>query len=216
MRDIKDLIYKTAALSGEYPDFDVAHVPDNPLDTFYEWFRNAVDSNVLEASVFVLSTVNDMGVPSARVVNLRDMTEDAFVIGSNSESQKGMDMSDNPNVTMTFYWPEVGRQIRVVGVAEAASLGENQADFVRRHPHSKALSIIAKQSMALCDVGELDREMADASRLVESDNEIYKTWTLYKIRPSEIEFFQARKDLAHIRLKYKMVDGDWSHGLLYP
>ncbi len=214
--DIKKLIYKSLALSGEYPDFNTEEAPDDPFETFYEWFGHAVASDVLEPSAFVFSTANAQGAPSARIVNLRDMTPESFIIGSNSESRKGQDMENNAHVAMTFYWRELGRQIRITGRVEAASEEENRTDFLRRNPVSKALSLTAKQSSALRGMEELDREMQEALDLVEADPEAFRTWTLYRVIPSEMEFFQARKDLAHIRLRYEKTDEGWEKGLLWP
>ncbi len=214
--DIKNLIYKNPALSGDYPDFNIEDAADHPINTFYEWFEHAVDREVSEPSAFVFSTVDASGHPSARIVNLRDMDGEGFIIGSNSESRKGLDMENNKNISMTFYWREVGRQIRIAGKVEIASEEENRSDFIKRNKTSKALSIIAKQSEKLDSMDELDREMESALTLVENDKEAYKTWTLYKVIPESIEFFQARKDLAHVRLKYEKVNGDWHQSLLWP
>lgn len=214
--DIKNLIYKNPALSGDYPDFNIEDAADHPINTFYEWFEHAVDREVSEPSAFVFSTVDASGHPSARIVNLRDMDREGFIIGSNSESRKGLDMENNKNISMTFYWREVGRQIRIAGKVEIASEEENRRDFIKRNKTSKALSIIARQSEKLDSMHELDREMESALTLVENDKEAYKTWTLYKVIPESIEFFQARKDLAHVRLKYEKVNGDWHQSLLWP
>lgn len=214
--DIKNLIYKNPALSGDYPDFNIEDAADHPINTFYEWFEHAVDREVSEPSAFVFSTVDASGHPSARIVNLRDMDREGFIIGSNSESRKGLDMENNKDVAMTFYWREVGRQIRIAGKVEIASEEENRRDFIKRNKTSKALSIIARQSEKLDSMDELDREMESALTLVEKDKEAYETWTLYKVIPESIEFFQARKDLAHVRLKYEKVNGDWHQSLLWP
>lgn len=214
--DIKNLIYKNPALSGDYPDFNIEDAADHPINTFYEWFEHAVEREVSEPSAFVFSTVDASGHPSARIVNLRDMDREGFIIGSNSESRKGLDMENNKNISMTFYWREVGRQIRIAGKVEIASEEENRRDFIKRNKTSKALSIIARQSEKLDSMDELDREMESALTLVEKDKEAYETWTLYKVIPESIEFFQARKDLAHVRLKYEKVNGDWHQSLLWP
>ena len=214
--DIKNLIYKNPTLSGDYPDFNIEDAADHPINTFYEWFEHAVEREVSEPSAFVFSTVDASGHPSARIVNLRDMDREGFIIGSNSESRKGLDMENNKNISMTFYWREVGRQIRIAGKVEIASEEENRRDFIKRNKTSKALSIIARQSEKLDSMDELDREMESALTLVEKDKEAYETWTLYKVIPESIEFFQARKDLAHVRLKYEKVNGDWHQSLLWP
>lgn len=214
--NIKKLIHQIPALSGHYPDFDTQDAPNNPIELFYTWFEHAVASKVMEPSTFVLSTVDSHGVPSSRIVNLRDMSAGGFIVGSNAESRKGEEMSSNPNVAMTFYWPELGRQVRIVGTATPASDATNKQDFIHRHPHSRALSIIAKQSSKLSDMDALNQEMEHAKRAIEQDKNLHKTWTLYTITPTEMEFFQARKDLAHIRLKYEKVEDSWDHGLLWP
>lgn len=214
--DIKKLIYKNPALSGDYPEFKIEDAPDSPLETFYDWFGHAVDAEVLEPSAFVFSTADAEGVPSARIVNLRDMDAEGFIIGSNSESLKGQNLEHNKNAAMTFYWGEVGRQIRIAGRVEIAEDEENREDFIRRNDTSKALSIIARQSEMLGSMDELDREMRRAVELVKTDKEAYKTWTLYKVIPEKMEFFQARNDLAHIRLEYEKSHGQWSKHLLWP
>lgn len=214
--DIKKLIYKNPALSGDYPAFKIEDAPDNPLVTFYEWFGHAVDAGVSEPSAFVLSTADAEGVPSARIVNLRDMDSEGFIIGSNSESRKGRDLENNKNGAMTFYWREVGRQIRIAGRVDIANEDENREDFIRRNDTSKALSIIAKQSEVLGSMDELDRDMQRAMERVENDKEAYETWTLYKVRPEKVEFFQARTDLAHIRLEYERIKDGWRKHLLWP
>lgn len=214
--NIKKLIYKSPALSGDYPDFDTTEAPEDPFETFYEWFEHAVEAGVLEPSAFVFSTADTEGEPSARIVNLRDMTPECFIIGSNSESRKGRDMEGNASVAMTFYWRETGRQIRITGRGEAASEEENRNDFLHRNPVSKALSLTAKQSEALGSMQELEEGMREAERLVEEHPDAFKTWTLYKIVPSQMEFFQARKDLAHVRLKYEKMGDGWRKHLLWP
>lgn len=214
--DIKKLIYKSPALSGEYPDFNTEAAPADPFETFYEWFEQAVEAEVMEPGAFVYSTADGEGAPSARIVNLRDMPSGHFIIGSNSESRKGKDIEENADAAMTFYWREVGRQVRITGRVDVASEEENRADFLRRNPTSKALSLIAKQSSELSSMKELDRNMQEALNLVAADPTAYRTWTLYKVRPSEMEFFQARKNLAHIRLRYERTDEGWKKALLWP
>ncbi|CAM4364229.1 pyridoxine/pyridoxamine 5'-phosphate oxidase [Lacicoccus alkaliphilus] len=214
--NIKALIYQSPALSGDYPDFDTTKAPEDPFKTFYEWFEHAVKAGVLEPSAFVFSTADTEGEPSARIVNLRDMTPECFIIGSNSESRKGRDLEGDASVAMTFYWRETGRQIRITGRAEAASEEENRKDFLHRHPGSRALSLTAKQSESLGSMEELKEGIQEAEKMVEENPDAFKTWTLYKVIPSHMEFFQARKDLAHVRLKYEKVDGVWQKHLLWP
>src|SRR5699024_6631857 len=185
-------------------------------ETFYEWFGQAVDAEVLEPSAFVFSTADSEGAPSARIVNLRDMDADGFIIGSNSESRKGRDLADNKNAAMTFYWREVGRQIRITGSVEIAEEEENREDFMRRNDTSKALSIIARQSEMLGSRDESEQKMQHLVELVETDKEAYEIWKLDKEIPETMAFSKAHKDLGHTRLDYKTRRDGWHRRLLWP
>lgn len=45
------------------------------------------------------------------MVLLKEYSNDGFVFYTNSISRKGQQMSENPNVSMLFYWPFVNRQV---------------------------------------------------------------------------------------------------------
>ncbi|MEC4018514.1 pyridoxine 5'-phosphate oxidase C-terminal domain-containing protein [Streptomyces sp. H27-D2] len=41
-------------------------------------------------------------------------------------------------------------------------------------------------------------------------------WTLYTLRPEQVEFWQGDKEREHTRLGYRRADASWKKELLWP
>ena len=113
MKELQDLRneYSKASL-------DVNEVHKNPLVQFEKWFSEAVDANVPEPNAFTLSTISEAGKPSARIVLLKGIDQNGFVFYTNYQSQKGQELERNPACALTFFWPDLERQVRIEGKAE--------------------------------------------------------------------------------------------------
>ncbi len=73
-----------------------------------------------------VSTIDEMGFPSGRFVDLKSVNDSGFVFCTYIDSVKGKEILRNPKVAMTVWWDHVGYQVRVVGVAEP--IDETEAD----------------------------------------------------------------------------------------
>ena len=91
--------YKLKSLSEK-------EVASDPFDQFGVWFKEAITAETLEVNAMVLSTSTINGKPSARVVLLKDFDKQGFVFFTNYSSQKGAELLENPNASLTFFWPQ--------------------------------------------------------------------------------------------------------------
>ena len=82
-------------------------IPAHPVDLFDAWFQLSLSSAVKEPNAMVLSTVNAKNQPRSRVVLLKDYSKDGFVFYTNYESDKGVEIENNPNVCLNFLWLEM-------------------------------------------------------------------------------------------------------------
>ena len=131
MKSIKDL--RTDYLKSE---LNVEDLSEEPLTLFTEWLSQAITySN--DANAFALSTVNSYGVPSSRVLLLRDVTKKGFSFFTNYSSRKSQEIEFNPNVCMNFFWPEMERQVRINGSINRLSEQESDDYFVSRPYESR-------------------------------------------------------------------------------
>src|SRR5882724_7723000 len=99
----------------EFPALDEEDVAPNPFKQFEKWFRQAEAAVPILPNAMTLATATKEGVPSTRVVLLKDFDEQGFVFYTNYESQKGRELDENPVAVLSFYWAELARQVRIAG-----------------------------------------------------------------------------------------------------
>jgi pyridoxamine 5'-phosphate oxidase len=204
-------------LTGSSPEFDVDTAPVEPLALFSAWLQHAVDAGVPEPHAMNISTVDAHGMPRARVLILKAVDEAGWHFAVNSISQKGHDLDANPVAALTFYWPSLVRQVRVVGPVVSDGATASAADFQARPLESRAMALTLRQSQPLLDPSELDTEIDKARRKLEDDPALVPDeWLSYAVQPVEVEFWQGARDRRHRRLRYQRVDDGWDVSRLWP
>lgn len=189
-------------------------IPAHPVDLFDAWFQISLSSAVKEPNAMVLSTVNAKNQPRSRVVLLKDYSKDGFVFYTNYESDKGVEIENNPNVCLNFLWLEMEKQVRIEGVATKVSEHESTEYFNSRPDGSKIGAIISNQSKPIMSREELNKRLSDfdiTSPIVKP-----KHWGGYIIKPNVIEFWQGRANRLHDRIEYILVNDQWGFHRLQP
>src|SRR5690606_41609960 len=164
-----------------------------------------------------LSTVDRHGHPDSRVLILKDIDENGWYFASSSSSTKGEQLKDNPHVSLSCYWPIIGRQVRIRGKALEMNRNQSANDFMKRGTVAKAIALIEKQSQILESSAELEDAVAEKLNDLSNNPQLVSSaWTLYQGRAREVEFWQAHEDRKHIRLLHT-ADGDrWTKHTLWP
>lgn len=177
--------------------------PD-PMNMFYKWWDEALDSEIVEPNAITLATVNSKGQPSARVVLLKSASNDGFEFYTNYESRKAKDIEVNPNVALVFLWKELERQIRIEGVAEKLSKEKSQVYFQSRPRGSQIGAWASPQSKVITDRKELEEEVEKIAEKFENVDPLPcpEYWGGYIVRPLVIEFWQGRNERLHDRFQY--------------
>ncbi|WP_344603027.1 pyridoxal 5'-phosphate synthase [Streptomyces glaucus] len=201
----------------ELPPFDPAAAPADPLPLFTEWFAAAVAAGQTEPHTVSLATADEAGLPDVRIVMLHGADADGWSFATHATSRKGRQLAARPYAALAFYWPVLGRQVRLRGPVAAAPPEESRADLGVRSTGALAAALTGRQSEVLGSPGELARASAAAwERARREPDAPVPTWTLYRVRPDEVEFFQGDARRRHVRLAYRRARDGWRRDLLWP
>lgn len=208
-----------AALRQSYSQNELLeeNVSENPIKQFGKWFKEALDVQILEPNAMTISTVSD-GRPHARIVLLKGFDENGFTFFTNYKSNKGNEVTETPFVSLTFFWGDLERQVRIEGSIEKLS-GIESDDYYHSRPRGSQIGAwVSNQSSVIAG-----REVIE-QRLVELENEFKDEeiiprpahWGGYCVNPERIEFWQGRPNRLHDRILFTKFGDDWKIERLSP
>jgi pyridoxamine 5'-phosphate oxidase len=214
---MRDFLRSLPVFAGVLHDFDGDAVPDDPAELFASWLRDAVQEGVPEPHAMTLSTSDLTGAPDGRTLILKDLDEQGWWFATSAESIKGIQLTAQPVAALTFYWPQVGRQVRVRGPVLAGSAERGAADFRSRGTGARAVALASRESQPLDSRASCSDAVADAERQLAADPDLAApSWQVYAVVATTVEFWQADKDRQHARVQYRHGERGWARTLLWP
>jgi pyridoxamine 5'-phosphate oxidase len=215
--DLRTRLRELEVFAGDMADFDVSEAPVHPAELFLRWLDDAIEADVREPHAMTLSTVDEEGRPSSRVLILKGLDDGRWEFATSRASRKGRELQSNGWAAMSFYWSELGRQVRLRGRVIEAGAQRSAADFLARSDGARAEALAGTQSQVLSDPADLEEALHEASRLIERNPEVVaEEWVLYGLSADEVEFWQANAERRHVRLRYLLRDGAWERERLWP
>lgn len=179
--------------------------------------KEAVEKQVPEANAMSVASVDEKGVPSVRIVYLKEVSQGGFVFYGNYESRKGKDIAGNPNVCLNFHWPVLWQQIRITGIAQKISAEESDLYFATRPRLSQLGAWASQQSQSLARLDDL-KERVKSFDLKFANQEVPRPphWGGWRVTPSEIEFWFGLNGRLHERYVYQREASAWKTFLRNP
>ncbi|MBE7210126.1 MAG: pyridoxamine 5'-phosphate oxidase [Gluconacetobacter diazotrophicus] len=190
----------------------------DPIALFRRWLDEAGRSEPEDANAMALATCARGGIPSVRMVLLKDVDERGFVFYTNKQSRKGEQLAGGAGAGLLFHWKSLRRQVRVEGPVEDVSPEEADAYFSSRARVSRLGALASEQSRPLPSRDELERRVAVLDREHPGDAVPRPPhWSGYRVLPDLIEFWQDMPFRLHDRIAYRRrSEDDWQATRLYP
>ena len=191
---------------------------DNPVSLFKIWFEEAKKTEINDPNALSLATSSIDGVPSVRMVLLKDFSKKGFIFYTNLESQKSLDIKSNPNAAMCFHWKSLLRQIRVVGRIEKVNDKIADEYYNSRDYGSRIGAWASKQSEVLKTREDLLKSIEDFKKKYSDQKKVPRPdyWSGWCLSPISIEFWLDGENRIHERLKYIKKETNWNKVLLSP
>jgi pyridoxamine 5'-phosphate oxidase len=189
---------------------DERSVEMDPFIQFTKWFEDAITEGISEPNAMFLATAGADGKPSGRIVLLKEFNRQGFIFYTNYESRKGKEISENPNVALTFHWKELGRQVRIAGTVERVSKKMSDDYFDTRPFGSQLSASISPQSRVINDrkfLEELREQFLSGNRNKKITRPEH--WGGFLVKPVQFEFWQERESRLHDRLQFRREDDRW-------
>jgi pyridoxamine 5'-phosphate oxidase len=190
--------------------------PD-PFIQFAKWFDEAMKSKIDMVNAMTLATSTTNGIPSARIVLLKEFDDRGFVFFTHFGSRKGKELLENPRAALILFWKELERQIRIEGNVEKLEQDESDRYFKTRPIESKVSAIISEQSKVVTNRKYLER-LWDEQLKIGHEEELKRpeSWGGYRVDPNRIEFWQGRPKRLNDRLLYEKKNEIWDLVRLAP
>jgi len=197
---------------------DERSVERDPIKQFKLWFDSAVAAKLPLPEAMSLATVTRDSKPTSRMVLLKSFDNDGFVFYTNYLSAKAKDMETNPNVALTFFWPQLEKQVRIEGTVAKTSADESRRYFEVRPRESQIGAWASAQSEVISGRDELERRQAELEETYRDQPVPWpKHWGGYRLNPDRIEFWKGRVGRLHDRIVYeRQSDDSWSIKRLAP
>jgi pyridoxamine 5'-phosphate oxidase len=189
----------------------------DPIALFELWLREALKTEPNDANAMTLATVDDEGMPDARMVLLKGVDAAGFTFFTNFESAKGRELLAHPKAALVFHWKSLRRQVRVRGDVAPVTEAEADAYHTSRARSSQIGAWASDQSRELPDRLALERRIAEMG-LKFGLGPVPRPphWSGFRLTPRSLEFWRDRPFRLHERLAFERVEGGWTVKRLYP
>jgi len=194
-----------------------------PISLFKDNWNKARALGDANANYCTLATVSEEGQASVRVLVLREVTEDSFIVFINNTSPKWQQLEHTHKIELLIFWPSLMHQYRIRGKIELISKDTMRGHWEKKpydskiidnyysDYHSQSAPLDCRETL-LSGIHELKRKYPK-----EVDVPFPENARGICIKAYHIEIWLGSvTDRLHERHLYSLIQNQWSEVTLIP
>jgi len=191
---------------------------DRPFDNLIRWHEDAQANCRNNPDVMFLATASKDAIPSVRPVLYKGIKNNNLMFVGNLLSQKGIELASNPHASLSFWWEDIGKQIRINGSVEALDRTAAAEYFHGRDRGSQIAGRASAQSQEIADRAALQAKFAEVEKkYLDQEIPLGDDWGGWLLTPSSFEFFIYRENRMSDRLHFQLGgNNEWKIRRLQP
>lgn len=188
----------------------------DPMVMFGLWMKAAEAKEPNDPSAAALATATRDGMPSVRMVLTKGVDERGFAFYTNAESQKGLELKENPRAALCFHWKSLRRQVRITGPVTELPASDADRYFHSRPRLSQLAAAASQQSRVLPSREALVARVEELDAAFPEEIPRPEYWKGFVLRPERIEFWRSREGRLHDRFLFVRSGDSWQKDRLFP
>jgi pyridoxamine 5'-phosphate oxidase len=188
----------------------------DPIALFRVWMKFAEETEPNDPGAVALATATRDGFPSVRMVLMKQVDQRGFSFYTNAESQKGLELAENPRAAMCFHWKSLRRQVRVSGAVSELPAPEADDYFRSRSRLSQLGATASQQSRVLASRELLMARVKELEKEFPREIPRPEYWRGFVLWPERIEFWIGREGRLHDRILFSRTGDGWRKEWLFP
>ncbi len=173
------------------------------IEHLHDCLREAENRGISEARAATLSTVGQNGLPSSWIIMLTSIDVSGLLFFTNTRSGKAVQMDENPQAALCFFWRALRQQVTLEGAVQLLSEEESDQHWKRRYRDAALGAWASEQVSDFQGTAQL-KEGLRRYRREFSDEFVPRPahWRGYKLMPRRIEFWQSGWERLRPRILY--------------
>ncbi|MEQ6248257.1 pyridoxamine 5'-phosphate oxidase [Sulfitobacter sp. HNIBRBA3233] len=199
-------------------DRDGIFAGEDPFALVRDWLSEADPQELNDPNAMALATVDETGMPNARVVLLKGIEDNAFVFYTNYESAKARELDFAGKAAFVIHWKSLRRQVRARGLITREDGAKADAYFASRSPKSRLGAWASRQSRPLENREALEAALEQAKAEHGDNPPRPPYWGGFRLEPLELEFWADGEARLHNRFQWRRstINSDWEITRLNP
>lgn len=188
----------------------------DPIKQLEIWMTQVQETSILDPTSASLATASKNGFPTNRIVLIKEVTTKGLIFYTNYNSQKALQLKENPKACLLFYWDMLHRQVRINGTVSKISSQKSETYFQSRPFESQIMASISSQSAPLYSKETINSQFEQIHKTKTNPLPLPKHWGGYILTPHYFEFWQGQSNRNHDRFAYSQKNSTWSLQRLAP